>query len=630
VAHVEAEPIVEGAMLRYGHAGELKMIEVGTAAWFSWLAQASRFVVVAAGGRVTVRKEQAGSKRGGWYWRAYRKQHGRLRRVYLGPDDELTTPRLEAALAALLEPAGPPAAERQPHRPDGSGSEQTLLSPLLAIKYTVPSLRQDIMERPALVARLRAASAGRLTLLLAPAGFGKTTLLAQTFANSEQHTPRLAWLALDRSDNQAHRLLVSLWQALNIAQPGVTLATQALLEAPATRPEAVVAQLAAELAATEHPINLVIDDYHLITDQAIDQLVTLLLDYAPPALHIIVASRSEPRLPLARLRARGDLAELHADTLQFTLAETQALFRQPERAWLSDAQIAALAERTEGWPAGLRLAALALERQSDPARFVADFAGTHRFIMDYLVDDVLRQLSPELRQFLLTTAILDRLSASLCDALLDAAGTPAPDAQLPSSQQWLETIERQGLFLTPLDHERRWFRYHQLFAEVLRAELRQARGASHVAALHKRAAQWYATQVPAEGIVALNTAMSHALAAGDTSFAAELVAIGMQLPRLRGERDALQHWLALLPDAVAHARPALRTAAAPETPVEPLTAREHEVLELIAEGVSNAEIARRLVLSVSTVKTHIHHLFGKLAARSRTEAVARAREHGLL
>jgi LuxR family transcriptional regulator, maltose regulon positive regulatory protein len=625
-----AEPIVEDGLLRYEQAGEQKIVEVGAPAWFAWLARASRFVVVAAAGRVSVRKEQAGSKRGGWYWRAYRKHRGQLRRVYLGSDDELTAPRLWAAVAALLEPAVPPAAD-PPLAPkvEPGGSEQALLSPLLAIKFTAPALRQDIIERPELVARLRAATGARLTLLLAPAGFGKTTLLAQAFAAADPVTGRLAWLTVDRADNTPHRFLLAIFQALNVAHPGVAPTTRALLEAPMTDPEALVAQLAAELAAAERAINLVVDDYHMISDPAIHQLMTLLIEYAPPTLRMIVASRSEPQLPLARLRARGELVELQVDALQFTLAETRAMFQRPDRARLSDDHMRLLAERTEGWPAGLRLAALALERQADPARFIADFAGTHRFIMDYLVDDVLRQQSPELRRFLLTTAILDRLSGPLCDVLLDIANAPAADTPALSSQDWLETVERQGLFLTPLDHERRWFRYHQLFAEVLRAELRRTMGAAHVAALHRRAAQWYAAQVSAEGMVALNTAITHALAAGDEDAAAQLVELGLGSPAFRSDRDALQRWLALLPDAAVRARPGLRVAAR-EAPIEPLTAREHEVLQLIAAGVSNAEIARRLVLSVSTVKTHIHHLFGKLGVGSRTEAVARAREQGVL
>lgn len=618
-----AEPIVEGAALRYEQAGELKTVQVGAPEWFAWLAGADRFVVAAAAGRITVRKERAGSGRGGWYWRAYRKHRGRLRRVYLGGDAELTAARLGAVLAELLADAGASGAGGPRGGEEGGGSEQPPLPPLLAIKSRPPELRPDTIERPELVARLRAAGAARLTLLLAPAGFGKTTLLAQTFATSDPDAPRLAWLTADRLDNAPRRFLLALLQALRAAQPDSPPDARAPLEAS---PEAAVARLTQGLAAAGRAVNLVIDDYHTITEPDAHQITALLLDYAPPALRLVVASRSEPPLPLARLRVRGELAELHSDALQFTLAEARALFRQPDRAALSDAQIAALAERTEGWPAGLRLAALALERQADPARFVADFAGTHRFIMDYLVDDVLRHQPPELRRFLLTTAVPERLSGPLCDALLGAEADPHP----PDSQERLEAIERQGLFLTPLDSGRRWFRYHQLFAEVLRAELRRAMGPEHVAALHRRAARWFAAQIPAEGLAALNAAIGHALAGGDSGLAAELVEDALRSPALRGEQDALLRWLAQLPDAAVDARPALRAAAGRAAPAEPPTAREREVLLLIASGASNAEIARRLVLSASTVKTHIHHLFGKLGVGSRTEAVARAREQGLL
>ncbi|HEU4328139.1 MAG TPA: LuxR C-terminal-related transcriptional regulator [Roseiflexaceae bacterium] len=588
------EGVVEGGRLRVERDGVTTEVALGGPEWFAWLVQAERFVVETPQGRITVRKEQAGSGRGGWYWRAYRKRAGRLRRVYLGPDAELTAERLHAAVAELLgpdEPAPPvPNNAAVPNSLPG-GSEH--MPPILATKLAAPALRPGLVARPELAARLRAGVAGPLTLLVAPAGFGKTTLLAQTLAG--QSDP-IAWLTLDSGDDDPHSLLLAVCAALEAGRPGVAAEALALLRLPAPpAPEAAAGRLLHGLASLDRTVVLALDDYHTLRDPAAQRLVALLLERAPPALRLLVAGRSEPALPVARLRAQALLTEITAADLRFSPPEAAMLLRLPDGRALGPREAAALTQRTEGWAAGLQLAALALRGQPDPARFIADFAGTHRFIMDYLIDEVLRQQPPHLRRFLLHTSILERLCAPLCEAVgaggerqeprtksqephihrRDAEDTegemiaaprhlwdePSTQNSTLNTQNALEVLERGGMFLVPLDAERRWYRYHQLFAEVLRAELRREGGPALVAELHRRAAAWYAAQIPVEGAPALDAAIGHALAGGDAARAATLVEQAALPALMRGETAAFRRWLEALPADLVRERPFLSLAA---------------------------------------------------------------------
>jgi LuxR family maltose regulon positive regulatory protein len=410
----------------------------------------------------------------------------------------------------------------------------TRTAPLLATKLHRPLPRSTAVARPRLVARVQAGLRGRLTLVAAPAGFGKSTLLAQALQNVQ----RPAWVALDAGDNDPTRFWSYVCTALERASPGLGREALAILGAGSTETELATAALLNALAASSDQIVLVLDDYHLITSPAIHERVGFLLDYAPPQLHLVIASRVDPPLPLARWRARGELVELRAADLRFTPEEALQFFGETMGLDLDTEAAAALEARTEGWAAGLQLAALSLQGQADVRGFVAGFRGSHRHVVDYLAEEVLGRQPEHLRAFLLQTAVLDRLSGPLCDAVLDVA---LPDAGGDSySRLMLDRLEQENLFLIPLDDERRWYRYHHLFGDLLRHRLQQERHVL-VAELHRRAAAWFAGQ----GVVA--EAIGHALAAGDAELAANLLAVHGARFVARGESRTLQGWLDALP-----------------------------------------------------------------------------------
>jgi ATP/maltotriose-dependent transcriptional regulator MalT len=418
-------------------------------------------------------------------------------------------------------PAGAPAPERDV---------------LLATKLHVPGLRPGFVARP----RLARALGGGLVLVCAPAGFGKTALLADWLRSGGRP---VAWLSLDVGDNDPVRFWRHVVAALDRARPGISERIAPLLGPPASSFEGLVTALINELAALpgENEIVLVLDDYHLVDTRQVHASLTFLLEHLPPGLHLVLASRSDPPLPLARLRARGQLAELRTDDLRFTPEEAAALLREAAGPGLPDAAVAALAARTEGWAAGLQLAALSLRGRSDIAGFVAAFSGTHRYILDYLTGEVLDGQPEQVREFLLETSVLERLSGGLCDAV-----TGRDDGQA-----MLEQVEQAGLFLVPLDEVRGWWRYHHLFADLLRARL-QAEQPGRVAALHRAAAAWYDEHGLADD------AVGHALAAGDTAWAARLIERHFDTTLyLRSEGATAQRWLAALPAELVQTRPRL-------------------------------------------------------------------------
>ncbi|NTU80662.1 MAG: AAA family ATPase, partial [Chloroflexales bacterium] len=355
-------------------------------------------------------------------------------------------------------------------------------APLLHTKLTPPPLRRTLLRRDRLCALLDQglAEPHRLTLISAPAGAGKTTLVT-AWLQALPGPARVAWLAVDARDNDPARFLGYLVAALQRVDPALGQRAQSLLGTPQLPPlPTIVAELINDLAALSAPILLVLDDYHAITSAPVHAALDHLIDYQPAALHLVIATREDPPLPLARLRARGQLTELRAQELGFTSEEARDFFQQALGLDLDAATVAGLAERTEGWAAGLHLAGLALQRQPDPQAFVATFTGTHRYIIEYLLDEVLRGLTPELRAFLGHTAVLARFNAELCQVV---TGNPAAAAILAE-------LERANLFVTALDDRHGWYRYHQLFAEALRATLAPAAER----AVQVAAARWFAAQ----------------------------------------------------------------------------------------------------------------------------------------
>src|SRR6266536_842330 len=403
---------------------------------------------------------------------------------------------------------------------------------LLATKLHVP--------RPRLAGRLEEGLARGLVLVCAPAGSGKTVLLADW----ARHGGRpVAWLSLDVGDNDPARFWRHVVAALGRARPGIGELAGPVLGPPETSsPDGLVMALINELAADprEDGVLLVLDDYHLIDSQPVHGSLLFLLEHLPPGLRMVLASRSDPPLPLARLRAGGQLAELRAAELRFTADEAAALLREAIGADLPGAAVAALTARTEGWAAGLQLAGLSLRGQADTAGFVAAFSGSHRYVLDYLTGEVLERQNPQVREFLLETSVLERLTGELCDAVTGRAG----------SQAMLADIERAGLFLVPLDEVRGWWRYHRLFADLLRARL-QAEQPGRMQALHRAAAAWCDEHDLADD------AGRHALAAGDTAWAARLVERHVETLLGRSEGVTLRRWLSALPAESVRARPRL-------------------------------------------------------------------------
>ena len=421
-----------------------------------------------------------------------------------------------------------------------AGAAMSRQDVLLATKLHVPRRRPGFVTRPRLVGRLEEGLARGLVLVCAPAGSGKTVLLADW----ARHGGRpVAWLSLDVGDNDPVRFWRHVVAALGQARPGIgELAGHVLGPLEASSPDGLVMALINELAADprEDEVLLVLDDYHLIDSQPVHGSLLFLLEHLPPGLRMVLASRSDPPLPLARLRAGGQLAELRAAELCFTADEAAALLREAIGADLPGTAVAALTARTEGWAAGLQLAGLSLRGQADTAGFVAAFSGSHRYVLDYLTGEVLERQNPQVREFLLETSVLERLSGELCDAVTGRAG----------SQAMLADIERAGLFLVPLDEVRGWWRYHHLFADLLRARL-QAEQPGRVQALHRAAAAWCEEHDLADD------AVRHALAAGEAAWAARLVERHVEELLGRSEGVTLRRWLSALPAESVRARPRL-------------------------------------------------------------------------
>lgn len=403
---------------------------------------------------------------------------------------------------------------------------------LLATKLHVPAMRGQVVYRATLLATLSAARRRKVTLLSAPAGWGKTTLLAQwiTAAVSSGDTHRFAWLSLDMSDNDPVWFWMYAVAALQQAIPEMETRAVELLAMGADPLRVVLPTLLNDLDTLATEVVLVLDDYHVVTSRPVHEQMSFVISRLPPNLRLVLATRSDPMLPLGRLRASGDLAEVRTDDLRFRTGEADHLLNDVLALDLTQSDIRLLHQRTEGWAAGLYLAGLSLAGRPDPAAFIRTFTGDNRHIVDYLMAEVLDMQPPERRRFLLRTSVLERLSGALCDAVL----------QTTDSAVTLTDIEQENLFLVPLDASRRWYRYHHLFGELLRTELHRSEP-DRIAGLHGRAADWFKT----EGLI--DEAVRHLVAAGDTAKGADLIIEDWVSEFNAGGLSTVSRWLDLLP-----------------------------------------------------------------------------------
>jgi LuxR family transcriptional regulator, maltose regulon positive regulatory protein len=514
------------------------------AAWLAWLGEATSFAFHGASGSLNIYQEAR--PRGGSYWYAYHTNKRRTHKRYLGSSAQVTFARLEETAQALARASTSPELSASRTQPP---AEQL---PPLSARLAQPRLPHALVERERLLLALDRALLTPLTLLSAPAGFGKTTLLSSW---ASRHPAQVAWLELSELDNSPTRFWVSLIAALRRCgsyAPGLGETALALFQSP--QPPPLVTCLSALLQELESheahpaPLVLMVDDYQVIEDPVIHESLSFFLEHLPASLHLILSSRVDPDLPLARLRVRGQLTEIRMDDLRFDQEEACDFLSHMLSPALSAEEVQRLVDRTEGWIAGLQLAALTLQKRADRAAFLQVLSGSQRYLLDYVQEEILARLPESVRDFLLSTSILSRLDASVCQAV-----TAAPERR--TSQQMLVFLERANLFLVPLDEERRTYRLHELFREALLSVLYTTRP-ERVPVLHRRAARFYV----AEG--QWTEAIAHALEAADFSTAARLMEQTVEQFWLHGEAATMVRWALALPEQMVrkHARLVLTTA----------------------------------------------------------------------
>ena len=415
-----------------------------------------------------------------------------------------------------------------------------MATPILATKLYIPPPPPKVVARPRLLERLNegVAVSSKLTLISAPAGFGKTTLVSDWVASCGRAA---TWLSLDENDNDPARFLIYLTSALQKISPNLGAGILDILQSPQSPPiQSILTALLNEITTIPDNFIFVLDDFHMLDSKPADDALTFLVENLPPQMHLVITTREDPALPLPRLRARRQLIELRAADLRFTASETAEFLNHVMSLDLSEEDVAALEDRTEGWIAGLQLAALSMQGQQDIPGFIQAFAGDHRYIVDYLVEEVLQRQPEPLRNFLLRTAILDRLNGLLCDAVTGQ----------PGGKVRLETLQRGNFFVVPLDDKRHWYRYHHLFAEVLHMHL-MAEQPDQVPVLHQRASEWY------EQNGSTVDAIRHALAGQDFERAAGLIELAVPAMSRSRQEATLLGWLKVLPDELLHCRPVL-------------------------------------------------------------------------
>ncbi|MBE9918157.1 LuxR family transcriptional regulator [Paenibacillus donghaensis] len=429
-----------------------------------------------------------------------------------------------------------------------------MFEPILPTKLYTPRLRSKMVRRLRLLRRLNDGLGRKLTLISASPGCGKTTLVSQWLAGCPRPA---AWLSMDEEDRDPVRFLTYLFAAMREvgidAGEGIlgTLQTSRSL-----RLEMILAALLPKISVTPEPFILVLDDYHVVDSKTMDDAVAWLIEHMPPQMHLVIVTRQDPDLPLARLRVRNELTEVRTNDLRFTTSETAEFLGTVMGLSLSEEDIVLLATRTEGWIAGLQLAALSMQGHPDASGFVQSFTGSHHHVMDYLVEEVLQTQPVNIQDFLLHTSILDRLSGPLCDAVFHMEAGNQEDASR-CGQDMLEYLERANLFIVPLDNMRHWYRYHHLFADLLRKRLHQRiiqnqeKGVTDIAELHIRASAWYEDN----GLVM--EAFHHAAAAHDVDRAVRLIEGGGMPLLFRGAITPILNWLESLPQTELDARPSL-------------------------------------------------------------------------
>ncbi|HEY5846717.1 MAG TPA: LuxR C-terminal-related transcriptional regulator [Microlunatus sp.] len=538
-----ARHVRDGVLHRRELAG-IPDVALDSPSWVAWLDDPLNrsFFYEGSAGTLTARKERRGGRDG--YWTAYRKRDGKLRKTYLGKAERVTQRRLDEAARFLADPDTGRATNQQAghDRATVGPAAAAGADPLLLSKLSVPPPRRTVVSRTSLSGRIEEGLDRKLTVVSAPAGFGKSTLLSSWVAASAGPGRLVAWLSLDSRDDDPARFWRYFVTALSRLDPDCGATALALLSSP-QGPDSVtmLTTVLNDLNSLTDDVVIVLDDYHLIEAMSIHDGLDFLLENLPSRVHLMVATRADPPLRLSRLRQRGELLELRAHDLRF---QTEDAMQYLDRMGLdlSERQVAKLVARTEGWVGGLQMAALAMRHHPDLPLFVEAFSGSNRFVMDYLAEEVLSRQTEAERTFLLETSILDRMCAPLCEAV-----TGDHD-----SQQILERVERANLFMDPLDDVRGWYRYHQLFADVLNQRLRHEHP-ELVPLLHRSASVWFADQ----GLML--DAIPHALAGQDMDRAVQLIESAGMAVVLNHQVQTLLSWIDGLPDSLIDQHPMLHT-----------------------------------------------------------------------
>jgi LuxR family maltose regulon positive regulatory protein len=597
-------PLVEDGILIFQYNAQEYQISVGSNEWWHWLETdtISSFHFNHQLGSFTARREQKSKSH---YWYAYRRRQGHLTKAYLGKTNELHMDRLEQAarqLAAPLEsctPLSPPISPPALIAPTSQfRNQQRLLSSLLHTKFYLPPERPELVIRSQLLRQLDQGSQQKLVLISAPAGFGKTTLLSTWLTRVNQP---YAWLSLDKGDNDPARFWLYVATALQKVVPAIGRDLLPLLSTISPG-EALLTILLNMLTEARQRIILLLDDYHLITDQAIHTDLSFFLEHLPANTHLVIASRTDPPLPLTRLRSQGQLTELRVQDLRFSHAEVISFLHDVMRLPLSQDEITALDAHTEGWVAGLQLAAISMQGQANFSEFIAAFTGSHRYILDYLTNEVLLRQPEHIRDFLLQTSILERFSAPLCNALTNQT----------DGQEMLEQLERINLFLIPLDEHRQWYRYHHLFAEFLQERLLHTHP-ELLPQLHLRASLWHEQQQ------LLLEAITHALQAQEMTRALQLIEDSALNVMKNGETTSFLHWLQALPEEKIRPRLRLRLFHAGAL----IATGQLDQAEMSLQGIAKELEVRKQTLETEEQQADHAQLYAEFAAARSTLAAFR-------